>query len=194
MKIDKRRWMESLAALLLLASAGGLLTGCGSTSKSTPVAGPSQPPQIRTDSRIYVSMPFDALSGKNVAVESGRQTAEAIATALSRYNKRVFMSKIPLSLVEGMEAARKIQAEYMVYPTIIEWRDRATEWSGRRDVLKVRIDLIEVSTEQRIYGREIEARSKWMTDGGDRPGDLLADPAGTFASDLFMPPGFKPLR
>jgi len=192
MTIKKLRARASLAAVLLLAAFAIPMSGCGSTSKSKVVAGPVRPPQLRTDSKIYVSMPFDAVSGKHVAIESGRQTAEAIATALSRYNKRVFMSKIPLSLVEGMEAARKIQAEYMVYPTIVEWRDYATEWSGKRDRLKLRIDLIEVATEQRVYSKEFEDRSKWMTDGGDRPSGLLSTPAGTFASDLFMPPGFTP--
>ena len=168
--------------LTLLATVGFI--GCESTYTEKNLS--DEPiPLLRNTSRIYVAIPFDASFKNKVAQGSGKQIAEALVTAFSRNTKAVFISKFPESLSEALESARGRNAEYLVYPNLLKWEDRATEWSGRRDRLQVRIDTIDLTDSRVVYSKMIEATGKWMTDGGDTPIDLLEQPAEGYVNSLF---------
>ena len=112
-------------------------------------------------------------------------TAQAFQAAFMHYTRSVYISRFPESSAEALENARRASLDYMVYPTIVRWEVRATEWSGRRDQLALKVDLIEVSTGNVVFSREIESTGKWMSDGGDSPRDLLTEPAEQFANAIF---------
>ena len=135
--------------------------------------------------RVYVAVPFDASFKDEVAQGSGKRTAEALLVAFNRYTKSAYISKFPESLSEALESARRINAQYLVYPNIIRWEDRATEWSGRRDRLELKVDLIDLATSRVVFSREISATGKWMSDGGDTPIDLLEQPSEQYVNALF---------
>jgi hypothetical protein len=40
----------------------------------------------------------------------------------------------------------KSEFKYLVYPTILHWEDRTTEWSALPDRVEVKIDLNETAT------------------------------------------------
>lgn len=161
-----------------------LLAACKSTSSHKDnTAGPA--PILRTSSRIYVATPFDASYKNKVAQGSGKQTAEAFGAALTRYTKSVYTGKTPESATDALDNARRYNADYLVYPTIVRWEDHATEWSGVRDQLELKVDLLDLSDGHLAFSREIRATGKWMTDGGDTPGDLLAQPVEQFVNTLF---------
>jgi hypothetical protein len=143
------------------------------------------PPILRNDSRIYVAMPFDATFKKTVAQGSGKQTAQAIFASFNRYTKSVYLGKFPESVAEALESARRYNAEYVVYPHLLKWEDRATEWSGRRDQLEIKIDLIQLAESKLAFSREISGTGKWMSDGGDTPNDLLDQPIEEYVNALF---------
>jgi hypothetical protein len=172
---------------LLIAVAGALLlasAGCKNTYKETSTF--KSPPVILPEDRVFVAMPFDALFKGKVMFKSGKNTAVSIADAFGRYGKAVFVSKQPQGLTESMESAKSVRAQYLVYPTLLKWEDRSTEWSGRRDRLLLRLDLIDMSSGQTVYSRTITGRGKWMTEGGDTPTDLLDEPVELFANDLYQ--------
>jgi hypothetical protein len=172
--------IASWVSLLVLV----LASGCTSTYSEKNVTN-EPPPILRSNSRIYIAIPFDASFKKTVAQGSGKQTAEELHVVFLRYTKAVFLSRFPESLAEALESARKASAEYLVYPEIIRWEDRATEWSGRRDQLQLKIDLIDLSTSRAVFSREITATGKWMSDGGDSPRDLLGEPLQQYVNALF---------
>lgn len=161
-----------------------LTGGCKSTYSEKNVT-TAPPPLINSENRIYVANPFDASFKGTVAQGSGKQTGQALYTAFNRYAKGVYMGKFPESLAQALESARKYNADYLVYPNLIRWEDRATEWSGRRDRLGVKIDLLDSNSGQLVFSREITATGKWMTDGGDTPADLLAQPCEEYVNALF---------
>jgi hypothetical protein len=170
-----------LSGLLCVAC---FVSGCQSTYSEKNLS--DQPvPLLRNTSRIYVAIPFDASFKQKVAQHSGKQTAEALVTAFTRNTKSVSMSKYPESLSEALESARKYNAEYLIYPVLLKWEDRATEWSGRRDRLQVRIDTIDLSNSAVVFSKMVEATGKWMTEGGDSPADLLQEPADSYVNSLF---------
>lgn len=171
-----------VALVLVITLMGG--AGCKSTYSDRKLS--NEPvPLLRSNSRVYVGMPFDATHKKVVAQNSGKQAAEAVYTAFARNTRPVFISRTAESLGEALESARRANAEYLVYPAILRWEDRATEWSGLRDKLHLRVDLIDLQTSEIAYSKEIEATGKWMTDGGDTPADLLQQPLDHYANDLF---------
>ena len=89
------------------------------------------------------------------------------------------------ALKEALEIARNGYMQYVLYPTIVKWEDRATEFTGRRDRVTVKADLIDLTTSKIVFSREIEVVGKWMTDGGESPKDLLDQPAEQYANALF---------
>ena len=161
-----------------------LTSGCKSTYSDRKVSNVPVP-LLKSNTRVYVGMPFDATDRKEVAHSSGKQVAEAIYTAFARNTRPVFISRSHENMGEALESARRVNADYLVYPTIQEWKDRATEWSGVRDRLKLRVDLIDLETSEVVFAKEIEATGKFMTDGGDTPADLLQQPLDRYANDLF---------
>lgn len=169
---------------ILLCLAGMLFAGCTSTYTEKN-ATKEAPPILRSNSRVYVAIPFDASFKKTVAQGSGKATAQTFYAAFSRYIKATFLGLGPESLDEALDSARRRSAEYLVYPNISQWEDRATEWTGRRDALTLKVDLIDLSTSKVVFSREIQARGKWMSDGGDTPTDLLAQPAEQYVNALF---------
>ncbi|MGV3774674.1 MAG: DUF4823 domain-containing protein [Verrucomicrobiales bacterium] len=169
-----------LASLCCLVFAG---SGCKNTYKEQSEF--KLAPKLQQDNRIFVAMPFDAVFKGRVMFKSGKNVASTISEAFGRYGRGVFVSKQPQSLSESMESARGVRAEYLIYPTIVTWEDRATEWSAMRDKLVLRMDVIEVANGQTVYSRTVTGRGKWMTEGGDTPSDLLDDPVESFANDLY---------
>lgn len=185
MKLQSFVWHRSrLAFFCALAAAAVLGSGCQSTYSDRQVSN-APVPLLRSDTRMYIGMPVDAADRKDVAYQSGKQVAEAIFTAFSRNTRPVYISRTPESMGEALESARRVNADYLAYPTIQLWEDRATEWSGRRDKLKLRVDLVDLETSEVVYSKEIEATGKWLSDGGDSPADLIQQPVDHFANALF---------
>lgn len=172
------------AGWILVLGAVGLVAGCKSSYSEKDLTA-TPPPILKSNSRIYVAIPFDATFKKEVMQGSGKQTAQAFQAALMRYTRSVYTSKFPESLSEALEIARKGEMQYVLYPTITRWEDRATEFTGRRDRLTVKADLIDLSTSTVVFSREVEATGKWLTDGGETPKDLLDQPAEQYANAVF---------
>lgn len=167
-----------------LALTAALSTACKSTYTEKNTSN-EPPPVLKSTSRIYVAIPFDASFKDNVALGSGKATAQAFQAAFLRYTRSVYLSRAPESLSEALENARRAKLDYVLYPSIQKWEDRATEWSGRRDRIGLKADLVDAATGQIAFSREIEGTGKWMTDGGDSPKDLLDTPAEQYVNSLF---------
>ena len=173
-----KQFLVALALCLLS------LTGCKSTYSEKNVTSEA-PPVLRNSSRVYIAIPFDVSFKKTVAQGSGKQTAQAIHAAFSGYTRSAYLGKFPESIAEALDSARARNAEYLLYPNLLKWEDRATEWSGRRDQLKIKLDLIDLADSKVVFSREITATGRWMTDGGDSPNDLLDKPVEEYVNALF---------
>jgi hypothetical protein len=161
-----------------------LFLGCKATFSEKNLSN-EPPPLLKNSSKIYIAIPFDASFKGKVAQNSGRQVTDALSTAFHRVSKSVYTSRAPESLSEALENARKYNTDFLVYPVLLKWEDRATEWSGRRDRLQVRVDTIDLATSKVVFSEMIEATGKWMTDGGDTPADLLEEPSESYVNSLY---------
>lgn len=172
-------------SLLAAVLAAGALTGCKhSYEQQTQDLTPSWEP-MRASTRVFIAMPEDALDKKEPVPASGKRTALALHDAFSRHTKAVFTARSPEPFAESLARARAANCEYMIFPTIILWQDRPTEWTGVRDKLQVKIDLVSVQSGVVVRTTTIDGKSRFMTDGGDAPQDLLSEPIDRFVRPLF---------
>jgi hypothetical protein len=81
--------------------------------------------------------------------------------------------------------AKQANYKYLVYPTILEWEDRATEWSMLPDRASINVDIVDVTDGRTIESVVINDKSGIATLGGDHPQDLLPIPVEEFVSTLF---------
>lgn len=84
-----------------------------------------------------------------------------------------------------MDSARKSKSKYLVYPTILHWEDRATEWSSIPDKVEVKIELIDTTSGETATAVVIKGKSGIATLGGDHPQDLLPKPIQEFVASLY---------
>ncbi len=80
------------------------------------------------------------------------------------------------SFAEARDTALSDNWEYLVYPTILHWEDRATEWSAIPDKVEVKIEVVEAATDRSIASAVIKGNSGLAAFGGDHPQDLLPEP------------------
>ncbi|ELW8199044.1 DUF4823 domain-containing protein, partial [Yersinia enterocolitica] len=67
----------------------------------------------------------------------------------------------------------------------LHWEDRATEWSGKPDIIAIKITVYNAASDNIISSTIINGKSKWATFGGDHPQDLLAKPVSEYISSLY---------
>lgn len=134
---------------------------------------------------VLISTPKDGWYENKQYRNSGVMTASAIRSAFSRHASRVDV----VDTCHGVDCLASIDIEefgYYVKPEILHWEDRATEWSGKRDRVEIRLAIFDAVTEAELASSSYVGKSKWATFGGDHPQDLLAEPTNKYVSDLYQ--------
>ena len=85
--------------------------------------------------------------------------------------------------VAGAAASRLMRRrDVKAARAILHWEDRATEWSGKADRVKVSLPLYRSGS--LVGSALVTANSSWWTFGGDHPEDLLDTPFESYAASL----------
>lgn len=134
---------------------------------------------------VYVSVPRDGQYGQTTYHGSEQNTAQIVVLAISQYAKRVEGGHGYQEFDAALDSAKKLNVQYLVVPTIWEWEDRATEWSGIPDKASVRLMVVDVATRTTLDSALIKGKSGLATFGGDHPQDLLPKPVGEYISYLY---------
>ena len=172
-------WFAVLASLSLM--------GCQHAYQEMPVAGAPKRPILRTDSTVYVALPPDGRRKRDFVPASGETAAILIRDAFAKYVKRAYMGRRVQSFADGLETARANQWNYFVYPSILRWEDHATDLSGLRDKIEVKIEIADTVSGEILHATVLRGRSRWFSGGEDTPKDLLPDPVRNYVSSLFQP-------
>lgn len=114
---------------------------------------------------------------EDVYPNSGKVVARKLVAALTPY--------YPGSSV----SAQRSGSGYSIDPKILHWEDRATEWSGKADRVKVSLSLYRSGS--LIGSALVTANNSFFTFGGDHPEDLLDAPFEVYAASLA---GKKPIN
>ena len=134
----------------------------------------------------YVSMPKNGRYGDIVYDRSGFQTLMAVRSAFSPHLRSVKTASATTDRYSALQEARASGYTYLIQPEILHWEDRATEWSGLLDKIKLKITVFDVTTGKVLDSAQLEAQGKWATLGGDHPEQLLRQPLTDYANSLFI--------
>ena len=140
--------MKRVIALLASLALSGCISGREvSFQKRT---------SIPASSIVGVITPPDGVYMEDEYPKSGTVVARKLVAALVPY------------FPESSVARPGANEEYLLKPQILHWEDRATEWSGKPDRVKVSLPLYKSG---RLIGSAlVSAKSSWWTPGGDQPG------------------------
>jgi hypothetical protein len=141
--------------------------------------------RLNATSTIYIAVPADGVYGPNTYHGSGQNTAQIIYSAFAKRSRSTKVGRNSQSFAEARAAALSDDREYLVYPSILHWEDRATEWSSRPDIVEVKIEVVETASDRSIASAVIKGKSGLATFGGDHPQDLLPEPIEEFVSSLY---------
>lgn len=175
--------MRHIALILFVA---GLATpGCMATYQARRVAGGAgTTSKLESGAGIAVRVPANGRYEHKVYGGSGQATAQALVTAFARHAERVD-SINARDCDDAQQKAAAKNYEYLISPTILHWEDRATEWSGIRDKIEVRVQLRDARSGSVVDAVIIAGQSKFASFGGDHPQELLAKPFDRYATSLY---------
>ena len=163
-----------------------LMQACSNTYKlealpldSAPGIVSSSEPMMGVGDEVAIALPKDGQYGETVYAGSGNMVRLAVINCLSSKGLLVVTTD-----EAGVAVAKRAEVhKWQVKPIILEWEDRATEWSGKPD--RIRIELQTTDSDGRICDRVVVSGvSKWATFGGDHPQDMLTPAISPWASRL----------
>jgi len=171
------RWLSIIILFVSLVSA------CADTHQLLRTS--RELPRLDRNKIVYVSVPKDGRYGRIVYSGSGPNTTQIVLAAFSQYAKRVESGHEYQAFEAALNAAKKHGAAYLVVPTILEWEDRATEWSAIPDRASIKLSIIDTANSETIDSATIKGKSGLATFGGDHPQDLLPKPVGEYVKSLY---------
>jgi hypothetical protein len=175
-----------LIRALLILSPLLILTGCKHTYQEVPLNA-GHAPKLRGDGIAYIAIAPDARHKGELIVNSGLATSKVIQDSFSSRLKRAYLGRQVETRTEAIATAAKHNCTYLVFPTIRRWEDHSTENTGIRDKMELQIEVIDPATGEVLHGAVIHGKSRFFSDGGDDPKDLLHEPIDKFAASLFQP-------
>ncbi len=166
-------------SLLVFAT---VISGCAATYKQNILAVPSA--KLVRGKSVVVSTPSNGFYENIEYSASGRMTAHAVRAAFARFTN----STTVLPDCKDLMCIKKDQSmsyDYYVIPEILQWEDRATEWSGISDKIEVKVSVYDGQSAKELSSTIISGKSKWATFGGDHPQDLLPEPLNKYVESLY---------
>jgi hypothetical protein len=175
--------------LALVCLAATLLVGCKSTNMIRAYKAPPQP--LSRDAKVFIGLRPDAYDEPG----SGMLAIKTLQKAFEQY-ARTELAEEPIPAWKDLTNAVAAKCTYLLDTTIVKWEEEPTEWTGKSDVLDMKLRLLQVPDGKVVSEAEFEAKSKWATFGGDRVEHLLAPLASGWVRALyeggeFVAPGAK---
>ncbi|MCU7844307.1 MAG: DUF4823 domain-containing protein [Candidatus Thiodiazotropha sp. (ex Monitilora ramsayi)] len=141
--------------------------------------------KLERSASVYIAVPRDGQYGQTMYQGSGVNTSQIILLEFLKYIASVQTGFDYQTYKEAFTYAKDKKYNYLVFPTILEWEDRATEWSGIPDKASIKIAIISTETGKTIDSAIIKGKSGLATFGGDHPQDLLPKPVEEYVGTLY---------
>lgn len=169
--------MKQLGILIMLIT----LSAC--TAKYDVIRHESK--QLSTTDSFYVSKPENGTYGTIHYNESGRMTRDAFFNQLSKLGVKAVRDMETRDKASSLIAAKEQQCSALIYPTILHWEDRATEWSGLRDRAQIQVEIINTETGETVDNTTLDLVGTWWTFGGLHPQDMVVETVEDYFQQLF---------
>jgi hypothetical protein len=166
--------------LTLLALA--LLSGCASTYNREVVTAPGV--RLARGAPVLIGTPRSASYNNTSYAGSGEQTATVVHSAFARFSNKVTVSAQCADL-DCLATQGGGAYQYLVIPEILHWEDRATQWSGVRDKVEVKLIVVDGTSRAEVASMIISGKSQRAAFGSQHPQDLLAEPIRQYVDGLY---------
>ena len=160
------------------------LVGCADTHQLIILSGDTDV-KLDVEGTVYVSVPEDGAYYDKDYRGSGQKTTRIIQSAFARHIRNINAGREYEKYEVAINSARNNGAMYLIFPTILHWEDRATEWSSIPDKVEVKIEIVNVETSKTLSSVFIKGKSGIGTFGGDLPQYLLPVPIEKYVSSLY---------
>lgn len=170
-----------VSKLIAMATLAASVMGC---MDSTHFVNNNPAHALPQYSSYYVALPEDGQYGAKPYAGSGKMTSSVIKVALQKNSQKAVNASRIEDFDEALNSARRGGFSYLVFPTILHWEDRATEWNFMRDKVEVKIEIVDVFSGEAESSTIVEGKSGIATLGGDHPQDLLPEPINEYFSTL----------
>ena len=170
--------------IIFLIFSTALLFGCSDSHQLVPI-GKTSKSKIKCEQPVYISVPKDGSYGNTIYNGSGVSVSNSILSVVSHYCGRVETGNEVQSYSDALNYSKKHNFGLLIFPIILEWEDRATEWSGIPDRISIKIQIIDIQMEKTIKSYIINGKSGLATFGGDHPQDLLPEPIKELFKKIF---------
>lgn len=167
---------------LTLLIAISFASACTSTYVQDDLRAPTE--RLQSGRSILIATPSNGFFASKEYPASGRTTALAVQSAFARYSNNIAVSAECRDL-DCLKSSQSTPVDYYVVPEILHWEDRATEWSGIKDKLEIKVAVYDATDGTELSATTISGKSKWATFGGDHPQDLLPEPLGRYVDSLY---------
>lgn len=167
---------------IILATVLLLTVGCASSYRHSDHKVQAQ--KLNPSAGVLILVPADGWYGSIQYPKTGMMTGRAVEAAFSKHAKRVELVS-GCDIDECLRAIDVQQYGYFVWPKILHWEERATEWSAKPDRIEIQITVYDARTKIEIANSSYTGKSKLTTFGGDHPQDLLPKPTNAYVSSLY---------
>lgn len=174
--------MNATTFRVMTVLTAALAISCTSTYRLTALSDPGN--ALEPGRSVAIASPTNGSYGGKEYAGSSQSTAIAVRAAFARHAREVTIVNGCDRLDCLMEQAGR-DADYLVVPEILQWEDRATEWSGIKDKLEIKLSIYDAKTGNQLGASTLAGNSKWLTFGGDHPQDLLPELIGRYVESLF---------
>ncbi|MGM0517235.1 MAG: DUF4823 domain-containing protein [Pseudomonadota bacterium] len=168
--------------ILFAALAAFVLTGCVGIYDQRVVTAPQT--ELEEGASVAVARPADGHYGDTRYEGSGRAAAASVRAAFAAHSDRVEAFAICQS-ADCLRGHTGNDFDYYAVPRILHWEERATEWSGRPDRIRVKLSVYAADRREPVASSIIIGESNLLTLGGDHPQDLLLEPITAYVDSLY---------
>jgi hypothetical protein len=161
------------------------VTACTAKYEVSNLGGQEAHIHLDRTAMVYIAVPEDGQFESKSVGGSGQIVAQALGEGFGKRAAKVRIADKYQSRENVLEDARAVGAAYVIVPTIANWEQRATEWSGRPSRLLIRVAVVDAKSAEQLSNTSIEGRSRIMSMTSTSPESLLRDPIESFASSLY---------
>jgi hypothetical protein len=135
--------------------------------------------------RAYVTIPQNGKDKYKEYPRSGKEVAEVIQSVFATHLKQVNIASSHQDDIANIQRAKQGGFSYLIDPTINEWSDNYTFWTGVPDKVSVGINIFDVATGDLLDHFTINSTSSLTPSINQKPYDLLYAPLNQISAKIF---------
>jgi hypothetical protein len=159
-----------------------LFSGCSNgISYITPMINSDKKIVINQNEKIYIALSKNGIYKNQIYINSATAVSNNIYNILTSYTDKIEIAKVNETLEETITYAKQNNIKYIIYPTIMHWEDRATQWSGRLDRVSINILIYDVIQDKKLVYSNVNATTNINhIPRNDKPEELLLEAFSKF--------------